>query len=231
MELLVALDGADGYRKAANAQPDLILLDVRMPGLDGFATCRKIRSDARTANIPVIFLSASSDVKDKLEGFRVGANDYIEKPFHQEEVLARVTTWLRAGHAQRETRTDTLDAGLAVATQSSRKDQLFNHAIGLICKKLAEPVSVELLAQRLGTNKEKLTAIFRERLGLSVFEYTTELRLELARHDLAETDTQIQQIAQQSGYRNAGDFTRAFKRRFGQTPREFRLSARTDTPA
>lgn len=222
MEILVALDGNDGLRKAFSNRPDLVLLDVRMPVLDGFATCRRLRADERTAATPVIFLSAGSDVKDKLEGFRAGGNDYIEKPFHKEEVLARITAWLNAA------RPIPMDASASVPQTSG--DRLFDRAIGLIREHLEYPMSVEALAQDLGVNKDKLTSLFRARLGLTVFEYATEVRLDRSRQELAETEQRIQQIAMRAGYRNAGDFTRAFKRRFGMTPREYRLTCLDSVP-
>lgn len=72
--------------------PDLILLDVMMPGIDGFETCRQIRANDKVADIPVIFMTALDSVEDKVIGFEAGGLDYITKPFQQEEVLARVNT-------------------------------------------------------------------------------------------------------------------------------------------
>lgn len=72
--------------------PDLILLDVMMAGMDGIETCRRIRAEARTADIPVIFITALDNVDDKVAGFEAGGQDYITKPFQQDEVLARIRT-------------------------------------------------------------------------------------------------------------------------------------------
>jgi len=74
--------------------PDLILLDIRMPDMDGFEVCRRLKADQATSHIPVIFQSAASDLADRLEGLRLGAVDYISKPFQREELLARVKTHL-----------------------------------------------------------------------------------------------------------------------------------------
>ncbi len=93
--ILVARDGESGIKKAAYAQPDLILLDVMMTGIDGFETCRLLKSSEDTQNIPVIFMTALNEVEHKVRGFSVGAVDYVTKPLQQEEVLARVTTHLR----------------------------------------------------------------------------------------------------------------------------------------
>lgn len=75
-------------------QPDLILLDIRMPGMDGFEVCRRLKLREETAGIPVIFISALSDLEDRVEGFRQGAVDFVSKPFQREELLARVHSHL-----------------------------------------------------------------------------------------------------------------------------------------
>jgi signal transduction histidine kinase len=88
--VLVAKSGEVALERLQSATPDLILLDVMMPGIDGFETCRRLKADAATQTIPVIFMTALSDTEDKTQGFGLGAVDYITKPFQQEEVLARV---------------------------------------------------------------------------------------------------------------------------------------------
>ncbi len=92
--VLVAQDGAEGLRRASDFRPDLILLDVTMPGQDGFAVCRQLQGDAATRHIPVIFMTALADQRDKLEGFAAGGVDYVTKPLHIDEVAARVRTHL-----------------------------------------------------------------------------------------------------------------------------------------
>ncbi len=93
--VFVARDGETGLEKAQYAAPDMILLDVMMPGIDGFETCRCLKSDEITQDIPVIFMTALTDTKHKITGFEVGAVDYITKPIHQAEVLARIASHLR----------------------------------------------------------------------------------------------------------------------------------------
>lgn len=90
----VAEDGESALEEIDYATPDLILLDVMMPGLDGFATCARLKSNPATRDIPVIFMSALTDTVDKVKGLELGAVDYITKPFQHEEVLARVGTHL-----------------------------------------------------------------------------------------------------------------------------------------
>ena len=90
-----AIDGTRAIKRVQNYQPDLILLDVMMPGIDGFETCRQLKADPKTASIPIIFITALADVDNKMKGFSVGGVDYITKPFQEQEMLARVDTHLR----------------------------------------------------------------------------------------------------------------------------------------
>lgn len=94
-KVLVAKDGLSAIEKIKNASPDLILLDVMMPGIDGFETCKRLKAEEATKEIPVIFMTALIEPIDKLKGLELGAVDYITKPFHQEEVLARIKLHLR----------------------------------------------------------------------------------------------------------------------------------------
>lgn len=90
----IARSGERALKRVQYDQPDLILLDVLMPGIDGFETCRRLKADAATRDIPVIFMTALTDPEDKVKGFEVGGVDYVTKPLHQEEVLARIVTHL-----------------------------------------------------------------------------------------------------------------------------------------
>jgi phosphoserine phosphatase RsbU/P len=98
---LTAVDGPTAVRLTQSEQPDLILLDVMMPGEDGFETCARLKSDPATADIPVIFLSALDDVSSKVAGLKGGGVDFITKPVHAEEVLARVRVHLRIRESNR----------------------------------------------------------------------------------------------------------------------------------
>lgn len=94
-EVLVAQDGESAIAKVNYEPPDLILLDIMMPGIDGFETCQRLKKNETTNDIPVIFMSALSDTVDKVKGLSIGAVDYIMKPFQQQEVLARVKLHLK----------------------------------------------------------------------------------------------------------------------------------------
>lgn len=98
---LSANDGASGRVQAAAHRPDLVLLDVQMPGQNGFEVCRALKDDPNLEPIPILFVSGEGDVASKVEGLDAGAVDYVTKPFHRAEVLARVRTHLRLSRASR----------------------------------------------------------------------------------------------------------------------------------
>lgn len=102
LEVFVATDGEMALQRVPLVQPDLILLDVMMPGLDGFETCRRLKASPEHADIPVVFMTALARPEDKLEGFEVGGVDYVTKPIQHAEVLARVEVHLTLRQLQRE---------------------------------------------------------------------------------------------------------------------------------
>ncbi|MDM8549448.1 response regulator [Desulfobacterales bacterium HSG2] len=93
--ILIAGNGEIALERVNHSRPDIILLDVMMPGIDGFETCRRLKSDEDTRDIPVIFMTALAETEDKVRGFSAGAVDYLTKPVQKEELVARVTTHLR----------------------------------------------------------------------------------------------------------------------------------------
>ncbi|MEG4286011.1 response regulator [Microcoleus sp. A006_D1] len=115
----MAVDGEEALAMVAYAHPDLILLDVQMPKMDGFEACRRLQANPDTKGIPVIFMTALADTENKIKGLSLGAVDYITKPFEPEEVLARVNV-----HWRLKQLTDTLEQRVAERTHDLQKAQL-----------------------------------------------------------------------------------------------------------
>jgi signal transduction histidine kinase len=126
-EVLMASDGESAVNKIEKAQPHLILLDVLMPkGIDGFETCQRLKANLQTKEIPIIFMTALTDIVDKVKGFKLGAVDYITKPFQQEEVLARIKTHLRIYQLQQQSHTQNEElrfANAKLARAARMKDE------------------------------------------------------------------------------------------------------------
>ncbi|MDB6048717.1 MAG: DNA-binding response regulator, LuxR family protein [Pseudomonas sp.] len=108
--VLVALDGISALNRIQRRRPDLILLDALMPGLDGFETCRQIKSQPDTAAIPVLFMTALTDSEHVVKGFEAGAIDYVTKPIECNEVLARVASHLRTARILQSARNPSLSS-------------------------------------------------------------------------------------------------------------------------
>jgi len=223
-QLSVAFNGMEGYRRALARLPQLILMDVRMDETDGFAACRLLKADPATAGIPVIFVTASGSLEERLTGLSEGAVDYVLKPFEPSEVLARVRIHLKlAGHG--------LDAAPAKAPardgvpfrQHSPADQvLVQAATAYLGNRLARVPSLPEIARHIGTHEKRLTRAFREIKGMSVFEFVREERLRLAQRLLVQTSLPVTDIASETGFSSAANFATAFRARFGAAPTSYR---------
>lgn len=158
-QVLAATDGARALEVLRKVRPDLLLLDVIMPELDGFEVCKRLKAAAEFAEIPVIFLTGKTETEDVVRGFEVGAVDYVTKPFHAHELLARVRTHLEIGRLNRENLRLLLNVLPAQIAERLRHDQgivaerfedvsvLFTDLVGFtpLSTKLSPTELVELL--------------------------------------------------------------------------------------
>lgn len=218
LRVSVALEGERGYWFAVTQCPGLILLDVRMPNLDGFATCRLLKANPKTRSIPVIFLTAADDLDERLKGFALGAVDYVGKPFHVDEVMARVGVHLNLVQKSQDTPEDEGEAAAA----GSREAVLARAARNLLRETIADPPSLDELARRVGTNRRDVNRIFQTHHGMPVFAWLREERLRLAHQMVCSTDMPLTMISEQLGYSSSANFARAFRERFGFPPRDLR---------
>jgi signal transduction histidine kinase len=130
-DIATALDGERALEQVKYSEPDLILLDIMMPGIDGFETCRRLKANPKTCDIPVIFMTALSDTDSKVRGFELGAVDYITKPFQEHEALARVKTHLRLS---------TLSKNLEQQLMQSEKMSMLGNMVAGVAHEINNPV-------------------------------------------------------------------------------------------
>lgn len=142
-QLMVAEDGEEALAQTAQTQPDLILLDVMMPGIDGFETCRRLKSRPATRDVPVLFMTALNETADKVKAFAAGGVDYITKPIEHEEALARVRTHLTLRRLRRE-----VEQQLAVK----------EHFMRIAGHDLRNPVCLILMAAELARRQPGISA-------------------------------------------------------------------------
>lgn len=212
--LIISSNGRDACSRASALRPDLILLDVRMPMMDGFATCRVLKAHADTREMPVIFLTAANEIEDRLEGLRIGAVDYIVKPAEVEEVLLRIAIHIR-------------QVGQDSDLPPVREIQGSNSAlIEATCKilegDLSRSLSIDDLAHMVGTHRYRLSTAFKEAFGSTVYAWLRERRMKQACTWLGSTSMSMQSIAEELGFTTSGNFSTAFKERYGTSPREYR---------
>lgn len=162
----VAQDGEEAIERAQFAQPDLILLDVMMPGMNGFEACRRFKSDDRTKDIPVIFMTALSDSSDKITGFNVGGIDYITKPFQIEEVLVRVNTHLALQSMQRQLAAQNLQLRQEIAVRQEVEAALQRAHDGLekrVAERTAELADANASLKAENIERRRIQEALRER--------------------------------------------------------------------
>jgi signal transduction histidine kinase/DNA-binding response OmpR family regulator len=210
LRILIARNGKSGLEKTRYAQPDLVLLDVLMPGIDGFETCQRLKADEITRDIPVVFMTALADTANKVKGFRLGAVDYITKPFQSEEVLARITTHLhlrelteRLEHRVRERTQE-----LTIANQRLQRE-------------IAERVRTEELLRKSNRAYKALSecnqALVHATKEVELLEEVCRIIVEdcgyhlvwvgFAEHDQAKTVRPVAQTGYEQGYLDAVNVT------------------------
>lgn len=225
--ITLAFDAMEGYRRATTLQMDLVLLDVRLGGTDGFAACRLLKADPATADIPVIFVTSSASLEERLTGLRAGAVDYIVKPFDPAEVMARVEIHLALAESRRARTApapqpapppDDPAANDGGAPGSGMDRALMQAAERLILADLSRVLPLRELAARVGTHEKRLSRVFKELANRTVFEFVREARLHEAQRLLLESAMRIEEIAAAVGFSSAANFATAFREYFDCTP-------------
>ncbi|MET1078357.1 MAG: helix-turn-helix domain-containing protein [Pseudomonas sp.] len=218
--LSLASDARQGYQRALALRPDLILLDVRMPGMDGFTLGRLLREAPGLRQVPIIFLTSAGAVEERLEGLALGGVDYVLKSCDPQEVLARIRI-----HLQLARREPSAEATRAPGEPLAAEQIVLRAAMRLIEQNLDSMPTLAQIAAKVGTYDKRLSSLFRQQLGMTVFAYIREARLRRGQELLADSALEVQDIAERVGFRSAGNFTTAFRERLGLTPSQFRQQA------
>ncbi len=221
-QVLEAEHGLEGLRKAVEAVPDLVISDLMMPKMDGLELCRHLKSDDRTSHIPIIMLTARASVESKLDGLETGADDYVTKPFHPEELRVRVRNLidgrrnLRARFG-REVKLQPKDI-----TVSSADEKFLQNAIAVVEKHLSDSgFSVEALENEMMMSKMQLYRKLKALTDQSPSEFVRTLRLKRAASLISQRSGTISEIAYEVGFNNLSYFAKCFREHYGVPPSEY----------
>lgn len=228
--VVYASDGDCGLAKAQELVPDVVITDVMMPGISGLELCRKIRESPLTSHIPVIMVTAKVTHDDRLAGLEAGADAYLEKPFHADELRLRVEKLLESRKALREK-----FSRMAVAQDDEKRqpdaptpmsdvDARFVAKVGDIVRELmpSGEVDVNEVASRLCMTRHQLNRKVNALCGVSTSALVAQVRIVKAKELLARTDKTVGDVAMECGIAGMAYFCQLFKKHTGMTPTQFR---------
>lgn len=216
-----ASDGVEGLEIALSAIPDVVISDIMMPEMDGFALTRALRADARSSHIPVILLTARADGESRLEGLDLGANDYLTKPFEAAELQLKVRNLMRL---YRRLRSETVQqAGYVLEPRSytSTDQQFLDRIVAFVEEHLDDTeLSIESIGDEIGMSRTQLYRKIRALTDLSPSRFVRTVRLDRAREMLEQGAGNVAEIAYATGFGSQAWFTRCYRERFDMTPGE-----------
>jgi signal transduction histidine kinase/DNA-binding response OmpR family regulator len=221
-QVIEAQNGREGVDKAMETIPDLVISDIMMPVMDGYALCNALKSDEKTCHIPVILLTAKAAQEEKLKGLETGADDYLVKPFEPQELLARTKNLIELRQKLREKFSSSRFPDLTPAVQN-KLDQVFLKRVQKIIEENLEDEAfgVEELAQKLRLSRtqlhRKLSALSNRPASL----FIRSVRLYHAGKMLEENEFTVNEVAYSVGFSSHAYFSKCFREEFGCTPKEF----------
>lgn len=222
--VLEAPDGQEGLELAFAHTPDLIISDVMMPFVSGLELCARLKTDERSSHIPIVLLTAKADIESKLAGLERGADDYLAKPFHREELRIRVRNLLTARQRLRERYAlgapppkPTADKGLQI------EDAFLQKVRAAAAPYLTDSAfEIDQLAQLLGMSRSQLFRKIKALTGLSPSLFIRSLRLQRAKELLETTDKNVSEVAYEAGFSTPAYFSDAFLEAYGIRPSQLK---------
>jgi signal transduction histidine kinase/DNA-binding response OmpR family regulator len=235
-QIYEAVNGKDGFDLLQSGlTPDLIISDVMMPVMDGIRMLELVKSNDHLRHIPFIILTARSDIKVKLRSLKLGVDDYLVKPFNEEELLARIENLLQFASGRPKQKTSKPAAG-AIQTGKQAPPDLPENSPVMITAEDAEWLSqlelatnkhlqhfnfnADFLAAKMNLSARHLQRQIKRTTGLTTNHYIQEARLQQARELLESGKVLVKQVAAQVGFKDIKHFTGLYKNRFGKLPSE-----------
>lgn len=221
----VAKDGEEGWQKAVNLVPELIVSDIMMPVMDGIQLLDKVKNDINTSHIPVVLLSAKYSIESQIEGLKYGADYYITKPFNNEFLIVSINNLLRQRKRLFESlvqkkKTLSLAPGLIVVTS---KDEVFlKDVIRTVEEKMADTeFNIETVAEAMAMSRTTFYKKFKSLTGMAPIEFVRDMRLQRAKQFLDAGGNNVADVAYLVGFANPKYFSTCFKEKYRVSPSEY----------
>jgi DNA-binding response OmpR family regulator/nitrogen-specific signal transduction histidine kinase len=223
-------NGKEAYEITRQINPDIILTDIMMPEMDGMELCERIKREQETCHIPIIMLTAKGEDNDKISGLRTGADDYITKPFHPDELLQKlkniVTTRKRAWEKfQKGSILEPTDIAV-----TSFDEKFLKNAVVAVEEHIDDPdFDVSGLVSHTGMSRSVMYRKLKALTGQSANEFINTIRLKRAAQLLKKQKLSVSEITYMVGYNDPQYFSKCFKKQFGQTPSQFAAEAKQES--
>lgn len=226
-----ASNGKEGLKMLLTGKYDLVISDVMMPVMDGVTMLKKIKGNSNVSDIPVILLTSKSEVENRLEGLRKGADAFLAKPFNMEELhilidnlvdnVRRIRGKYSGAQGQK--------AKIEQIQVKGNNDALMERVMKYMNEHLADPdLNVEKLTEDVGISRAQLHRKLKEIAGVSAGEFIRNLRLEQAARLIEEGQINITQVAYSVGFSNQTHFSTVFKKHYGMSPSEYAETKRNE---
>ena len=219
--VIEATNGKEGLEKAEQESPDLIVSDVMMPIMDGISMCQKIKDEFSTCHIPILMLTAKSEIEDQIKGLLFGADDYIPKPFSMDYLLVKIQSTLL--NREKVILKYSNDAVLNIKTIVTEKSHtsLIEKVVELVKERMTEPnFGLDTIYGELGMSRSVFFTKIKEATQQTPADFVKHIRLKFGLQYLVNNEGRINEAAMHIGM-TASNFTREFKRVFKKTPSEF----------
>ena len=225
--ILSANDGLEGLKKATNFIPDLIISDIMMPKMDGLTFGKKLREDIQTSHIPLIYLTAQSGNVKRMDGFEAGADEYLTKPFHKEELLLRVKQLLeqrkRLQHHYLLQSLKEKDFVTSPHPASLQDTKFLEELRDSVEKKMSDPLfNASDLEQMMKMSHSRFYRKMMAVVGISGNTYIRKIRIQKAKELLTQSLLSISEIAFQTGFNDPSYFSKVFREETGENPADWR---------
>ena len=231
-EVITANNGEEGKQQALSRIPDIVVSDIMMPVMNGITLCKQLKDDVRTSHIPIILLTAKDSLQDKEEGYEVGADSYLTKPFSASLLRSRINNLLDSRKklvAQFQAQStpgnqiDLSEKRIVIAEALSKLDNEFIEKITLLIEEnlSSEKIDINYLSDKMCMSGSTLYRKMKALTGLSTNEYIRKVKMENAERLLLEGKFNISEIAYKVGMNSTGYFRQCFKEEFGVSPSDY----------